>query len=64
MQEIYLQCLYQNYSEKEINEIIKLSVDTYRASDKGDKNWLETVKYQIELKNLKLEWSKSEPKKL
>ncbi|CAG8851330.1 1229_t:CDS:1, partial [Racocetra persica] len=35
MQEIYLQCLYQNYSEEEeINKIIKLEVDAYRASDK------------------------------
>ncbi|CAG8824179.1 18020_t:CDS:1, partial [Dentiscutata erythropus] len=36
MQEVYLQCLYRNYSEEEeINEIIKLAVDAYRASDKG-----------------------------
>ncbi|CAG8464751.1 13328_t:CDS:10, partial [Cetraspora pellucida] len=45
MQEVYLQCLYQNYSEKEeINEIIKLAIDAYRALDKendfvyGDKS--------------------------
>ncbi|CAG8628063.1 1682_t:CDS:2, partial [Dentiscutata heterogama] len=34
--------LQSNYSEEEeINEIIKLVVDTYRASDKGSKAWLE-----------------------
>ncbi|CAG8654593.1 17123_t:CDS:10, partial [Racocetra persica] len=42
MQEVYLQYLYQNYSEEEeINRIIKLAVDAYRASDKGSKAWLE-----------------------
>ncbi|CAG8718664.1 17759_t:CDS:2 [Cetraspora pellucida] len=39
MQEVYLQCLYRNYlEEEEINEIIKLPVDAYRASDKGNKS--------------------------
>ncbi|KAF0484341.1 hypothetical protein F8M41_023026 [Gigaspora margarita] len=42
MQEVFLQCLYRNYSEEEINETIKLAVN------KGYKNWLEKVEYQIE----------------
>ncbi|CAG8589857.1 4766_t:CDS:2 [Cetraspora pellucida] len=51
MQEVYLQCLYQNYlEEEEINEIIKLAVDAYRASDKGSKAWLEHVEQEIESK--------------
>ncbi|CAG8727517.1 35660_t:CDS:2, partial [Racocetra persica] len=37
MQEVYLQCLYQNYSEEEeINKIIKLVVDAYRAFENED----------------------------
>ncbi|CAG8791235.1 23587_t:CDS:2, partial [Racocetra persica] len=31
MQEVFLQCLFQNYSEEEINKTIKLAVDAYRA---------------------------------
>ncbi|CAG8682137.1 13193_t:CDS:2, partial [Cetraspora pellucida] len=50
MQKKYLQCLYQNYSEEEINEIIKLTVDAYRVSDKRCKAWLEHVKQEIESK--------------
>jgi len=51
MQEVYLQCLYRNYlEEEEINEIIKLAVDAYRASDKGSKAWLEHVEQEIESK--------------
>ncbi|CAG8633603.1 8049_t:CDS:1, partial [Paraglomus brasilianum] len=52
MQEIFLQCLYQNYSEEEINGIIKLAEDAYRAKDKGSKNWLRYVEDQIESKKI------------
>ncbi|CAG8828392.1 4246_t:CDS:2, partial [Racocetra persica] len=42
-----------NYSEEEeINEIIKLAVDAYRASDKGSKAWLEHVEQEIESKKI------------
>ncbi|KAF0520289.1 hypothetical protein F8M41_016418 [Gigaspora margarita] len=47
IQEIFLQCLYRNYSEEEINETIKLAVN------KGYKNWLEKVEYQVELRKFK-----------
>ncbi|CAG8760939.1 2173_t:CDS:1, partial [Ambispora leptoticha] len=50
IQEVFLQCLYRNYSEEEINEIIKLAKDAYRAKDKGSKNWLTYVEDQIESK--------------
>ncbi|CAG8763061.1 13938_t:CDS:2, partial [Racocetra persica] len=51
MQKVYLQCLYQNYSEEEeINKIIKLVVDAYRASDKRSKAWLEHMEQEIESK--------------
>ncbi|CAG8795186.1 11424_t:CDS:2, partial [Racocetra persica] len=46
IQRLFLQCLYCNYSEKEINETIKLAVN------KGYKNWLRYVKVQIESKKI------------
>ncbi|CAG8706672.1 12897_t:CDS:2, partial [Ambispora leptoticha] len=36
MQEVFLQCLFRNYSEEEINETIKLAVDAYRAFENED----------------------------
>ncbi|CAG8719196.1 10177_t:CDS:2 [Acaulospora morrowiae] len=36
IQEVFLQCLYRNYSEEEINETIKLAVDAYRALENED----------------------------
>ncbi|CAG8775131.1 14578_t:CDS:2, partial [Dentiscutata erythropus] len=35
MQVVFLQCLYHNYSEEEINENLEMAVEAYRASDKG-----------------------------
>jgi hypothetical protein len=47
MQGVFLQCLYHNYSEEEINENLEMAVEAYRASDKGSKKWLRDVKDQI-----------------
>ncbi|RHZ71195.1 hypothetical protein Glove_261g46 [Diversispora epigaea] len=40
MQAVFLECLYHNYLEEEINENMEIAVDAYRVSDKGSKAWL------------------------
>ncbi|RHZ44472.1 hypothetical protein Glove_724g34 [Diversispora epigaea] len=50
IQAVFLECLYHNYSEEEINENMEIALDAYRASDKGSKAWLEYVEQQIESK--------------
>ena len=50
MQEVFLQCLYQNYSEEEINEIIKLARESYSASNKEDESWLSCVEEEMKSK--------------